>query len=88
MEEREISNLIANVVNTVQVLLGSKNESDVIETIRLFIKLNKLNCQAARMALPHIRLLVFSKEKKIKDEVLSTFMHLHLWSTKSEDVSK
>jgi hypothetical protein len=69
------------------MLLGSKTETDVLETIKLFIKLYKLNFERAKESLPDIRILIFSKEKKIKDEVLTNFIYLHL-NTKSEDVAK
>ena len=65
------------------MLLGSKSDSDVLETIKLFVRLYKLNFEKSKEILPNIRLLIFSKEKKIKDEVLTTFIHLHL-TKKSE----
>lgn len=37
--------------------------------------------------MPDIRILIFSKEKKIKDEVLTNFIYLHL-NNKSEEVAK
>jgi hypothetical protein len=49
------------------MLLGSKTETDVLETIKLFIKLYKLKFERAKQSLPDIRILIFSKEKKIKD---------------------
>jgi hypothetical protein len=55
------------VIDSVKMLLGSKTETDVLETIKLFIKLYKLNFERAKNSLPDIRILIFSKEKKIKD---------------------
>lgn len=51
------------------------------------MKFHKLNFKQAEDALPNIRLLVFSKEKRIKDEVLTTFIYLHL-NYRSEEVAK
>ena len=51
------------------------------------MKLFKLKFQKSLLILPQIRLLIFSKEKRIRDEVLTTFIHLHL-TKKSEDVAK
>lgn len=42
-EEKEINNLINKAIDSVRMLLGSKTETDVLETIKLFIKLFKLN---------------------------------------------
>jgi hypothetical protein len=53
----------------------------------MFIKLYKLNFAKAKDTLPNIRILIFSKEKKIKDEVLTNFIYLHL-NNKSEEVAK
>lgn len=75
------------VIDSVKMLLGSKTETDVLETIKLFIKLYKLKFERAQQSLPDIRILIFSKEKKIKDEVLTNFIYLHL-NNKSEEVAK
>lgn len=82
-----MNNLINKVVESVKMLLGSKADSDVLETIKLFIKLHKLNFEKAKDSLPDIRILIFSKENKIKDEVLTNFIYLHL-NNKSEEVAK
>lgn len=84
---KELNNLINKVIESTRILLGSKADTDVLETIKLFIKLHKLNFQKAKESLPDIRILIFSKEKKIKDEVLTNFIYLHL-SNKSEEVAK
>lgn len=55
------------VIDSIKMLLGSKTETDVLETIKLFIKLYKLKFDRAKQSLPDIRILIFSKEKKIKD---------------------
>jgi len=49
--------------------------------------LHKLGFEKARDVLPDIRTLIFSKEKKIKDEVLTNFVYLHLGS-KSDNVAQ
>jgi hypothetical protein len=49
--------------------------------------LYKLNFEQAKESLPDIRILIFSKEKKIKDEVLTNFIYLHL-NSRSEEVAK
>lgn len=79
--------MINKTIESVRMLLGSKADSDVLETIKLFIKLHRLNFERAKESLPDIRILIFSKEKKIKDEVLTNFIHLHL-NNKSEEVAK
>lgn len=86
-EAKQLNNLINKVVESVKMLLGSKADSDVLETIKLFIKLHKLNFEKAKDSLPDIRILIFSKENKIKDEVLTNFIYLHL-NNKSEEVAK
>lgn len=87
LEEKEINSLVDKVISSVKMLLGSKTESDVLETIRLFMKFQKLNFKQAELALPDIRLLIFSKEKRVRDEVLTTFICLHL-NYRSEEVAK
>ena len=42
-ERKELNNLMIKVIESTRILLGSKSDSDVLETIRLFIKLHKLN---------------------------------------------
>ena len=42
-EKKELNNLMIKVIESTRILLGSKSDSDVLETIRLFIKLHKLN---------------------------------------------
>ena len=49
------------VIDSTRILLGSKTDTDVLETIKLFIKLYKLNFEKARDCLPDIRILIFSK---------------------------
>lgn len=41
-EEKELNNLINKVIDSVRILLGSKADTDVLETIKLFIKLHML----------------------------------------------
>jgi hypothetical protein len=53
----------------------------------LFIKFYKRNVECCKDCLPSIRLLIFSKEKKIKDEVLMTFTQLHLMKSSNEAVA-
>lgn len=60
------------------MLLGSKNLGDVVEVIRLFIFLKQLGIQNIEGALRKIYMLVFSKEKGVKEEVLHCFSVLHL----------
>jgi hypothetical protein len=85
-EEKELIGLINKVMESIRILLGSKADTDVLETIKLFIKLHRLNFARARECLPDIRILIFSKEKKIKDEVLTNFIYLHL-NSRSEEVA-
>ena len=80
-------NLVDITINNVKLLLGSKHETDVLETIKLFVKLYKLKFEKALTILPQIRLLIFSKEEKVRDEVLNTFVYLHL-TKKSDEVAK
>lgn len=82
-----MNNLISKVIDSTKILLGSKADTDVLETIKLFIKLYQLKFEKAEESLPNIRILIFSKEKKIKDEVLANFVNLHL-NTRSEEVAK
>ena len=86
-EEKELNGLINRVIESTKILLGSRADTDVLETIKLFIKLHKLKFEKAEEALPNIRILIFSKEKKIKDEVLTNFIYLHL-NNRSEEVAK
>ena len=71
----------------VRILLSSKTDTDVLETIRLFIKFYRRKIEYCKECLPHIRLLIFSREKKIKDEVLTTFTQLHLIKNTSEEIA-
>lgn len=79
--------LIQDVLDKVKILLSSKTDTDVMETIHLFIKFYKRNIEYCKECLPNIRLLIFSKEKKIRDEVLSTFTQLHLIKNSHEEVA-
>ena len=80
--------LIGDVLTKMKVLLGSKTDTDVLETIKLFIKFYKRNVEYCKESLSSIRLLIFSREKKIKDEVLSTFIQLHLNRSSDEVASE
>ena len=60
------------------MLLGSKDLNDVVEVIKLFIFLKQLGIQNIDGSLRKIYMLVFSKEKGVKEEVLHCFSVLHL----------
>ena len=87
VEQKEVTSLIQKVISSTSIFLGSKSDNDVLETIRLFIKLHKMGFEGAKNVLPDIRILIFSKEKKIRDEVLINFIYFHL-NMRSEDVAK
>ena len=47
-EEQEIVTLVQDVLDKVKVLLSSKTDTDVLETIRLFIKFYRRNIEYCR----------------------------------------
>jgi hypothetical protein len=73
-----VLSIISQITETLSLLLGSKNLTDVVEVIKLFIFLKQLGIQNIDGSLRKIYMLVFSKEKGVKEEVLHCFAVLHL----------
>jgi condensin complex subunit 1 len=69
-------------------LLGSKNASDVIETIQFFIMAHNFSIEKARDGVRKMLLLVWSKEANIKQAVCDAFVTLYLSPPKSLDSAK
>lgn len=59
-------------------LLGSKNVNDVTESIKLLALLKKLQIKSSEEGLKKILVLIWSKEKIIKTEVLNTFYEIFM----------
>lgn len=70
--------IISEITETLGMLLGSKNLNDVVEVIKLFIFLKQLGIEKIEGSLRKIYMLVFSKEKGVKEEVLHCFAVLHI----------
>jgi condensin complex subunit 1 len=59
-------------------MLGSKNISDVIETMRLLILMGKINIQGSDVGIRKMLVLIWSKEKTIQEELLKAYWSLYL----------
>jgi condensin complex subunit 1 len=59
-------------------MLGSKNISDVIETMRLLILMSKINIQGSDVGIRKMLVLIWSKEKTIQEELLKAYWSLYL----------
>ncbi|CAD8143743.1 unnamed protein product [Paramecium octaurelia] len=70
------------VITQVLQLCQSKNQADVIHSIKLFSYLQKYNYEAANQGLRRMILLVWSQDKSISQEVIKKFWKLFLRDTK------
>ena len=59
-------------------MLGSKNTSDVIETMKLLILMGKINIQGSDVGIRKMLVLIWSKEKTIQEELLKAYWSLYL----------
>ena len=57
--------------------MGSKNIGDVLEAIKVFYVLKKTNIQNSDDGIRKMLVLIWSKEKGVKDEVLKTYWMLY-----------
>ncbi|CAK82169.1 unnamed protein product (macronuclear) [Paramecium tetraurelia] len=70
------------VITQVLQLCQSKNQADVIHSIKLFSYLQKYNYESANLGLRRMILLVWSQDKTIQQEVIKKFWKLFLRDTK------
>ena len=59
-------------------LLGSKNQSDVIETIKLFLILKTFKIKGSEKGIRKMLALIWSKERNVQIELILAFWHLFL----------
>ncbi|EGR27594.1 hypothetical protein IMG5_193940 [Ichthyophthirius multifiliis] len=59
-------------------LLGSKQYYDVIESIRVLIYLHQLNIESAKEGVMKMLVLIWNKEKHIKDELMKAYWNLYM----------
>lgn len=70
--------LIESTMPNLLQLLGSKNNTDAIETIRLLIYLQQTNVICAAPGIPKMLVLIWSREKSVKEELLKAYWALYL----------
>lgn len=87
-EEKETVVEIEKIFRKMEALLGQKTETDILEIIKLFAKLHKRDPERCKEGLSLIILLIFSYEKKVKDEVIGTFIQMHLSRPPNEVASE
>ncbi|KAL4489279.1 hypothetical protein ABPG72_006343 [Tetrahymena utriculariae] len=59
-------------------LLGSKSVYDVLETIRLLMYLKKYNITTSELGIKKMIVLIWSKEKAVKEEVMQTYWSIYM----------
>ena len=77
---------IDKVVPCITELLGSKNVSDVCESIELFVVLHKLRIQSADKGVRKMLTLIMKPEKNIRDEIIKAFKTIYFDDNLSKDV--
>ena len=77
---------IDKVVPCITELLGSKNVTDVCESIELFVVLHKLRIQSADKGVRKMLTLIMKPEKNIRDEIIKAFKTIYFDDNLSKDV--
>ncbi|KRX03620.1 Armadillo-type fold [Pseudocohnilembus persalinus] len=77
-EYLEMITTIEEVTPLLTQLLGSKSTNDVLESIRLFLFLHKTNIECSKQGIKKMMVLIWSKEKTIKDEFVRAYWTLFL----------
>ena len=77
---------IDKVVPCITELLGSKNVTDVCESIELFVVLHKLRIQSADKGVRKMLTLIMKPEKNIKEEVIKAFKTIYFDYSLNKDV--
>lgn len=65
----QVESIMGNLIQ----LLGSKNNTDATETIRLLIYLHKTNITCAAVGIRKMLVLIWSKEKLVKEELIKAY---------------
>lgn len=76
-EYKEMVNLIDKIVEIAILLLGSKNLSDIIEAINLFVSLKKLNIQSANLGIKKMLLLIVKQDEKIVEVIVESYANIY-----------
>ncbi|KAL4444819.1 hypothetical protein ABPG74_016027 [Tetrahymena malaccensis] len=77
-EYTKMINQIELIMPNLLQLLGSKNNSDVTETIKLMIYLYQTNIQCANQGIRKMLVLIWSREKLVKEELIKAYWILYL----------
>ena len=77
---------IDKVVPCIKELLGSKNVTDVCESIELFVVLHKLRIQSADKGVREMLTLIMKPEKNIRDEIIKAFKTIYFDNNLNKDV--
>ncbi|KAK7496786.1 hypothetical protein BaRGS_00011995 [Batillaria attramentaria] len=72
---------IQEAVPIICQLLGSKNTSDVFESIEFFVTSYEFGVSAALLGIRRMLVLIWSKEQSVKDAVVAAYKRLYLEST-------
>ncbi len=70
--------MLDEVMPNLAQILGSKNASDVLETIKLTLYLYKNNIDSALTCIKKMAVLIWSKEKSVKEELIKAYWVLYL----------
>ena len=70
--------LIEEAVPTICQLLGSKNASDITETINFFVSATNFQVESANIGIRKMLMLIWSKESSIKESVIDAYYNLYV----------
>ncbi|GAM19425.1 hypothetical protein SAMD00019534_026000 [Acytostelium subglobosum LB1] len=73
VETTKFIKLIEQPMDTICMLLGSVNNSDVLEAIKVILKAYKLGISNSKQALSKMLVLIWSKEQPIKEATIDAF---------------
>lgn len=76
-EYKEMVIIIDKIVDLAVLLLGSKNQSDILESIGLLVSLKKLNVQSANIGIRKMLLLIMKPEEKIVKEIVQSYREIY-----------
>lgn len=76
-EYKQMVILIDKIADIAKLLLGSKNQSDIVEAISLFVTLKKLNIQSSQEGIRKMLLLIVKPEEKIVKLVVDSYREIY-----------
>ena len=77
---------VESLIPTCVQLLGSKNQSDILESIKLFTRLKQKRIEGAEKGIRKMLILLYTKEENIKSAVMEAYEDLYLNANVAGDV--